>query len=204
MGALFLILISSIERLFFPSYVDSLYVIIIGLIAFVINSFSALLLGFHNHNHDLNIKAAYLHLLSDAGISLGVVAGGIIMHFYQIFWIDPLISIIFSLYILRKTIPVLKDSYLILMESTPSGIDIAEIKRIIKNHPEVISVHDIHVWSLSSKDIYLSAHVVLRSKTSLEKFDLILEDIKNQLDNIGIHHITIQPEIKGFKCDYIY
>ncbi|WP_457627118.1 cation diffusion facilitator family transporter [Persephonella sp.] len=210
MGAVFLIIISSIERLFKPVEVDSIYVIVMGGIAFVINAFSAWLLGFHhhhdhNHNHeDLNIKAAYLHLLSDAGISLGVVAGGLVIYFYGIHWVDPVISILFSLYIFRETMPVLKKSYMILMESVPQGIDIDEIKRIILSHPEIKDVHDIHVWALSSKDIYLSAHIVFRDKTDIGEFDRILKELRQELSKKGINHITIQPEIRGFECDYSY
>ncbi len=211
LGAIFLIIISSIERLFEPVEVESVYVIVMGAIAFVINAFSAYLLGLHGHkhhshehNHDLNIRAAYLHLLSDAGISLGVVIGGIVIYFYGINWVDPLISIIFSLYILKETTPVLKKSYMILMESVPSEININLIKEIILKNPDIYDVHDIHIWALSSKDIYLSAHVVLNKEVTIEKFDKIVYQLKKELEAEGINHITLQPETKEFVCEYTY
>ncbi|MBK3331489.1 cation transporter [Persephonella atlantica] len=209
LGAIFLIIISSIERFFKPVEVESIYVIVMGAIAFVINAFSAYLLGFHGHSHgedheDLNIRAAYLHLLSDAGISLGVVIGGIVIYFYGLNWVDPFISIVFSLYILRETIPVLKKSYMILMESVPSGIDVKHIKDIILENPEIYDVHDMHIWALSSKDIYLSAHVVLRNDVDIEEFDSIVLDIRKRLEAEGINHITLQPETRNFMCEYTY
>ncbi|WP_029521574.1 cation diffusion facilitator family transporter [Persephonella sp. IF05-L8] len=213
LGAIFLIILNSIERLFKSEEVQSIYLIVIGGIAFIINAFSAWLLGFHHHHHgeeehhhheDLNIRAAYLHLLSDAGISLGVVIGGIIMYFYGIYWVDPLISILFSLYILKETIPVLKKSYMILMEATPSNLNIADIKKEILSIPQIKDVHDVHVWALSSKDIYLSAHVSLEGQTTIEDFNKILEELKERLGRYGINHITVQPEIKDFKCEYTY
>ncbi len=210
MGAVFLIIITSIERFFEPVEVNSIYVIVMGAVAFVINSFSAWLLGFHRHggdehdHEDLNIRAAYLHLLSDAGISLGVVIGGLFIYFYGVNWVDPLISILFSLYIFKETLPVLKKSYMILMESVPSGISVELVKQEILKHPEIVDVHDVHIWALSSKDIYLSAHVIFKDKKDLEIFDKILEEIKGSLKNKGINHITLQPEVKGFRCDYTY
>ena len=210
MGAVFLIIITSIERFFKPVEVNSIYVIIMGAIAFIINAFSAWLLGFHHHgehehhHEDLNIRAAYLHLLSDAGISLGVVIGGLFIYFYGVNWVDPLISILFSLYIFKETLPVLKKSYMILMESVPSGISVDMVRQEILKHSEIVDIHDVHIWALSSKDIYLSAHVIFKDRKDLENFDQILEHIKNSLRKIGINHITIQPEVKGFRCDYTY
>ncbi|MDQ7056291.1 MAG: cation diffusion facilitator family transporter, partial [Persephonella sp.] len=197
-------------KVFEPVEVESVYVIVMGAVAFVINAFSAWLLGFHGHEHndekheDLNIRAAYLHLLSDAGISLGVVIGGIVIYFYGLNWVDPLISILFSLYILKETIPVLKKSYMILMESVPAEIDVNRIKDIILENPEVCGVHDIHIWALSSKDIYLSAHLVLEKDVDIEKFDSIVIEIRKRLEAEGINHITLQPETKDFECEYTY
>ncbi len=210
-GAVFLIILSSIERLLHPQEIESIYVIIVGFIAFLINAFSAFLLGFHSHNHnhhhhheDLNIKAAYLHLLSDAGMSLTVVIGGVFMHIYHIYWLDPLISIIFSLYIFKETLPLLKKSYMILMESVPSDISIVNLKDEILSLKHIKDIHDIHVWALSSKDVYFTGHVVLDKSISVEEFDKILDEIKSLLKEKGINHITIQPETVEYKCENIY
>ncbi|WP_456400801.1 cation diffusion facilitator family transporter [Persephonella sp.] len=209
-GAIVLIIITSIERLFFPQEIDSVYVIVVGFIAFVVNALSAYFLGLHKHSddhkhEDLNIKAAYLHLLSDAGISLGVVIGGIVIYLYKVYWVDPLISILFSLYIFKETLPVLKKTYMILMESVPKDINLTEIEEIIlKNCDGIKEIHDLHVWSLSSKDIYLSAHIVLESTVTVEEFDKIVMKLHKLLNEKGINHITIQPETNKFKCPNVF
>ncbi|RMA93065.1 cation diffusion facilitator family transporter [Hydrogenothermus marinus] len=210
-GAIFIVIITAIEKIIYPETVNSIIVIIVGTIALIINSISAYILGFHHHHHehnhghteDLNIKAAYLHLLSDALISLGVVLGGIIMYFTNIYWIDPILAILFSLYILKETIPILKKTFNILMESVPHGFNLEEIEKEIKSFPEVKEVHDIHIWALSSKDIYLTAHILLDNQP-LENIEKITQKIEEKLRKKGINHITIQPETKNFYCKNIY
>ena len=213
-GAIFLIILTSIERLISPEEIKSLYVIFFGFLAFFINGLSALILGFHfhihnhehnhEHEHDLNITAAYLHLVSDAGISLAVVLGGIAMYYTGLYWIDPILSLLFSLYILKETIPVLRKSYNILMEGVPANIDVEDIKSEIIKIPEVKEIHDIHVWALSSKDIYFTGHITLNPNTPIEKIESIIKQITEILKNKGINHITIQPETKNFRCENIH
>ncbi len=213
-GAIFLIILTSIERLISPEEIKSLYVIFFGFLAFFINGLSALILGFHfhihnhehnhEHEHDLNITAAYLHLVSDAGISLAVALGGIAMYYTGLYWIDPILSLLFSLYILKETIPVLRKSYNILMEGVPANIDVEDIKSEIIKIPEVKEIHDIHVWALSSKDIYFTGHITLNPNTPIEKIESIIKQITEILKNKGINHITIQPETKNFRCENIH
>ena len=212
-GAVFFIIFSGIERLLFPEEIEGLYVIVVGFIAFVLNSLSVFILGFHHHGHgdddhhhhheDLNISAAYLHLLSDAGISLAVVIGGIFIYFFHIYWIDPVISILFSLYILKETVPILKKSYKILMEGVPEQFDLNKIKEEILKIPEIESIHDIHVWALSSNDIYFSGHITLKNELPFKRVDEIIQQIIGILKKEGINHITIQPELKNFKCENV-
>ncbi|NPA52199.1 MAG: cation transporter [Aquificae bacterium] len=206
-GAIFLVILTSIERLITPEEVKSIYVIIFGFIAFFINSFSAVILGFHHHHHhhhDLNITAAYLHLISDAGISLAVALGGIAMYYTGIYWIDPVLSLLFSLYILKETLPILKKSYNILMEGVPPDIDIELLKTEIKKVPSIKDIHDIHVWALSSKDIYFTGHIILNPDTKLEEIEQIILDISKILKSKGIKHITIQPETENFRCENVH
>ena len=210
-GAIILIIITGIERLFFPQPVESIVVIIVGAIAFVVNFISAYLLGFHSHHHnhseyhhhheeDLNIKSAYLHLFSDAVISLGVVIGGIAMYLFSIYWIDPVLSIIFSIYILKETTPVLKKSLRILMEGIPEEFNHNLVIKEIKNLPDILDVHDIHIWALSSKDIYLTGHIVVENK-EISQLENLIKDLQKKLSQFGINHITVQFETKNFECE---
>jgi len=215
-GAIFLIVISGVERLINPQEIEGIYVIVMGGIALIINGLSAYLLGFHHHHdhhndhhhhhehEDLNIRAAYLHLLSDAGISLGVVIGGLFIYFYHIYWIDPVLSIAFSLYILKETIPVLKKTSTILMEGIPYEINLKELEEKIKNVPQVEGLHDVHIWALSSKDIYFTGHIVVDKNLTLGEISKIVEKVDEILRKNGISHITIQPEPKDFKCENVY
>lgn len=209
MVAVFVILFFAVSRLFNPQEIEGLYVIIFGLIGFVINFISAKILvnhhhhdhDDHNHHEDLNIKAAYLHLLSDAGISLGVFVGGLLIYLYQIYWVDPLFAIVFSLYILKENFSVMKKSYKILMEAVPEHLSLEEILKDLKaEFSQIKEVHDIHVWSLSSKDIYMSAHIVV-DETTMREFDKLLQQLENFFKQRGIDHITIQPETSCFKCE---
>ena len=211
-GAIILIIIIGVERLFFPQPVESVIVIIVGAIAFIINSISAYLLGFHSHNHnhhsechhhdkeDLNIKSVYLHLFSDAVISLGVVIGGIAMYLFSIYWIDPVLSIIFSIYILKETTPVFKKSLRILMEGIPEEFNHNLVINEIRTFPEIIDIHDIHIWGLSSKDIYLTGHIVVENK-EISQLENLIKDLEKKLSQFGINHITVQFETENFKCE---
>lgn len=201
------ILIFSINRLIYPKEVEGLYVLLFGLLGFVINFVSAKILIPHHHEEhleDLNIKAAYLHLLSDAGISLGVFIGGLLVYLYNLYWVDPLFAIMFSLYILKENLSVLRGSYKILMEAVPEHIDIEEIlDGIRKNFEEIKEIHDMHIWSLSSKDIYLSAHIVLRDGV-IQNNTNTLKKIVDFLKKKGINHITIQLETEDFRCEILH
>ncbi len=202
------ILHQSILRLVNPEEVKGLYVIIFGFLGFLINLFSALILkNHHHHGHeedheDINIKSAYLHLLSDAFLSLSVVIGGIFIYLFNIYLIDPLLSIAFSLYIIKETVPVLKGSYRILIEGTPYNIDLKHLIDNIKRHvPEIVEIHDIHLWSLSSKDIYFSTHIVIKD---ISKSMDVLEKLENLLKEYNIGHSTIQIETTDKKCDIVH
>lgn len=202
------ILYQSILRLVNPEEVKGLYVIIFGFLGFLINLFSALILkNHHHHGHeedheDINIKSSYLHLLSDAFLSLSVVIGGIFIYLFNIYLIDPLLSIAFSLYIIKETVPVLKGSYRILIEGTPYNIDLKHLIDNIKRHvPEIVEIHDIHLWSLSSKDIYFSTHIVIKD---ISKSMDVLEKLENLLKEYNIGHSTIQIETTDKKCDIVH
>lgn len=205
MVAIIVIVFFAIKRLLNPQEIEGIYVMIFGILGFVINLISAKILVQHihdNHHHeDLNIKAAYLHLLSDAGISLGVFIGGVLIYLYQIYWVDPLFAIAFSLYILKENTSVIKKSYKILMEAVPEHISLEDILKGLKsNFPQIKEVHDIHVWSLSSRDLYVSAHVVVNQQM-ITSYDTLLEQLERFFKDLGIEHITIQIETEGFKCD---
>ena len=193
-------------RLIHPEDVKSIYVIIFGFIAFIVNLASALILKQHHHHHeedhhhdDINIAAAYFHLLSDALLSLSVVIGGVFIYLFQINIIDSILSLVFSIYIFKETLPILKKSYKVLMEATPPTINLPSLIDEIKNKfDDIIEIHDIHVWSLSSKDIYFTGHIVIKDITkSIE----VLIKLESFLKEKGITHSTIQLENPDKLCN---
>jgi cobalt-zinc-cadmium efflux system protein len=204
------ILYTSVTRLLSPEPVNGIYMIILASIAFIANSLSVFLLrdfrhAHHNHSEhtceetqpeDLNLKSAYLHLLGDAGISLGVLLGGILIYFFRWSFIDPIFSILFSLYILYESAKILRKTFFSLMDIAPSNL--GSIEKSILSHPEIKSIHDIHISQPSSKEVYFSAHIVLKEENKLEKIESLFEEIREDLKKFNVTHALLQPETEKY------
>jgi len=156
----------------------------------VINSVSAFL--FFRQKHELNSKAAYLHLLADALVSLGVVIAGIVIYFTHLYWVDPAIGIVIMVVILFSTWGLLRDSFKMTIDAVPAGIELDEIKKVIASVPHIESVHHVHVWPLSTTENALTAHIVIDPELSFEKKLQVVDEIKHELEHHNIHHSTIE------------
>ncbi len=142
--------------------------------------------------NNLNVRGAYIHVLSDTLSSVGVVVGGTIIALTGMTVVDPIISVIIGCFILSNSLPLVKESLMILMESTPKGIDIAGIERDMKRVEGVEGVHDVHVWSISS-DIYaLSSHIIVEPDAKINEVVGRVNDMLKE--RYGIDHTTIQSE----------
>ncbi|MDD3441791.1 MAG: cation diffusion facilitator family transporter [Sulfurimonas denitrificans] len=199
------ILLESIERLFTPNSIDAPVVIVASLVALLINGFSSWLLGrsniehehHHHHDHeDMNMKSAYLHMLSDAVISFSVAVGGVLIYFFGIVAIDSILSILFSIYIILETYPLLKKSFYSLMDSNVD--DIKEVEAIILCFDEVLSIHDLHLYRPSSREFYGSVHIVFKNDLLLSEVDKLSNLIRERLCDEGITHFVIQSESVEF------
>ncbi|MDD2653289.1 MAG: cation diffusion facilitator family transporter [Sulfurimonas sp.] len=198
------ILAESLHRLFIPNEINAPIVIAASLIALLVNALSTWLLSqknlehHHHHEHndhhheDINIKSAYLHMLGDAALSLSVVVGGVVIYLFGIVVIDTLLSLLFSIYIIKETLPLLRKSFFSLMDANED--DIKEIEQLILVSNEVASVHDLHLYRPNSRECYGSAHIVLREDLCLSQIEIILEDIRERLHKAGITHFVLQPE----------
>jgi len=165
----------------------------IGLIA---NGVAILLLH-RSKDKNLNIRSAYLHLLGDTFSSVAVIIGGILIYFFNWFWVDPLLTVIISLYILFETWKILRQTYDILMQGTPSGLDITSIAEDLEKLVEVHDIHHIHAWNLDDQSIHFECHVDLMENLNLEEVEKIRNKIKVILEEkYHIDHITIQFEYK--------
>ena len=181
----------AIGRLFDPQPVEGMIVIIVAGIGVVINGLTAWLF-MAGQKHDLNIRAAYLHMAADAGISLGVVIAGVLILVSGWLWLDPLISILIVLVILAGTWQLLKDSINLSVDAVPQGTDFSGIKNYLGSLPEVTELHDLHVWALSTTETALTVHLVISRKVIDNEF--LVEIQKHLHDEYDIEHSTIQLE----------
>ncbi|HJW15740.1 MAG TPA: cation diffusion facilitator family transporter [Flavisolibacter sp.] len=177
-------------RMVHPEPVQGNVIAWVAGLGIIVNSVSAFL--FFRQKHELNSKAAYLHLLADALVSLGVVIGGIVISRTHLYWLDPAIGLAIMVVILISTWGLLRDSFKMTIDAVPVGIELEAIKKLIKTVPHVRQVHHVHVWPLSTTENALTAHVVVDEELSFtQKLDVITE-IKHQLEHNNIHHSTIE------------
>lgn len=189
------ILYEAYERFKNPPEVQSVGMLVIASIGLIINIVGVLILR-AGSKESLNMKGAYFEVLSDLLTSVGVIIAGIIMLTTGWYYADPIISAGIGLFIFPRTWALLKDAVGILLEGTPSDINIAALREVLENSEGVAGVHDLHVWSLTSGVNAMSVHAVLGKD---EKYDEVLSRIhKNCLENFKISHVTVQIEPPDF------
>mgnify|MGYP000846009401 CR=1 FL=1 len=150
---------------------------------------------------DLNIKGAFLHLAADALISLGIVIGGIVIYFTQLYWIDAALSLVIAVIILISTSKLLRDSIKLSLDGVPNNIDIEQIKQIALQTEGIKSMHHLHVWAISTTENAMTAHIVLANDVTIELEQEIKQHFKHELQHQNIHHITIETERESNCCD---
>ena len=178
--------------------VDAKWMFWLGLLGLFANGISVLILG-REKNQSINIRAAYLHLLGDALTSLAVIIGALLIWFFEIYWVDPVITIVISIYLFIHTFKLLKESVTILMQMTPSELDVSEIEKRLHQMKEIDNVHHIHVWNLTDKQIHFECHLVLQEDLRVSETNRILEMVQKTLhDEFGVEHVTIQLEFEPY------
>lgn len=187
------------QRLMSPTYIKEWLMLGVAVIGLVANLLSVLLLR-EDSRKSLNFKSAYMHLFMDTLSSVAVILGGIVMVTLKIYWIDPILTFIIALYVLKESFLILRESIDILMEATPHGIDILEIKKEVEKISEVKNLHHVHLWQIGDNDIHFEAHVELDPGLKLEEVDRIRAAIAKLLkETFGIRHITLQMESDSCK-----
>ncbi len=194
-GIGFYLIVEAVQKFLHPEPVDSTIVIYLGLLSIVLNAASVLLIKDDSHDN-MNIKAAYLHLLTDVMTSVAVVIGGLLMKYFGLFWIDPLISVIIALYLMSASVGLVKDAGSILMQFTPENIDIQALQEaIVHSHAEVKNLHHLHLWRLDEHNIHLEAHLDYNENLTLKEANAITASIEKMLlEKFGINHCTFQSE----------
>jgi cation diffusion facilitator family transporter len=193
LGVSVFIVYEGIYRLNHPEPVVARLVILVAGVGVVGNGLSALLLH-RDAGHNLNVRGAFLHMLGDLFTSVVVVFNGIILIFKPWYWLDPLLSILIALFIVRNCWTILKEATCILMNATPSGLDILKIKSFLESVPHVRGVHDLHAWNVCSSSIAFSCHLVVPDQ-NLSEIDTLSGRIRHQLYlHFGIDHPMLQFE----------
>lgn len=189
-----ILIVEAVERFYSPQYIESDLVIILSFVAILGNGFSVLLLK-NQSQKNMNMKSAYLHLLTDMLASVAVLIGGILMKFYDLFWIDSVLTLAIALYLIIVSIDLLKKSFQVLMLFTPQDIKVEHIVKRVNTIKGVSLLHHVHVWQLNDDEIHLEAHLQFEDDFKISEFDNILIDIENLLESeFSINHVTIQPE----------
>jgi cobalt-zinc-cadmium efflux system protein len=191
----FYIIFEAIHRISNPQVIDSTLVIWLGFLGVLVNGGSIFLLK-DDIGDSMNIKAAYLHLLGDVLTSVAVVVGGLLMLFWQIYWVDPIISILIALYLIYASYGLLRDSTAILMEFAPKTVNIEEIIQTINSYPQIANAHHLHLWSLDDKHIYLDGHLDFVENLTLKESNEIIERLEKDL------HAVYDIEHTVFQCEF--
>ncbi len=192
----FILIYGAIERFFNPKIIESGLVIWLAILGIVVNGGSVLLLQKDAENN-INMKSAYLHLLTDMMASVAVLVGGLLMKFFGWFRVDSVMTILIGIYLIVVGYDLLKTSTKMLMLFTPEEIDIKEIVEEVHKIPGAGKLHHIHVWHLNDDELHLEAHLDCTEDIKMSEFDDLLHKIEAVLlEKFHINHINIQPEFK--------
>ena len=181
-----------------PEPLPGITVAIIAGIGIFVNGISAMLF-FKDKEKDINVKAAFLHLASDALVSFGLVLGGILIYFTKQYWIDPLLSIIICFVIIASTWSLLKDSLQLSLDGVPKNIDLQKIKDKVLKINGVKDFHHLHVWAISTSENAMTAHLLVSNELTIPEISKLKHEIKHELEHLNIHHATIETETEF--CD---
>lgn len=180
----------AVYKLFVPTMINAMPVIYIAMLGIVVNTGTALL--FIRGRDDLNIRAAYLHLLYDAWISLGVVISAWILHKTHWMWIDPVVGLLIALVIVKGTWRLFIESFHMIIDAVPKKISLTKVHQFLSEIPGVKQVHDLHIWALSTQENALSVHLWMPENNLTDEHR---QQLVTQLrETFHIHHATIQVE----------
>lgn len=207
-NGIFLVIVSlaliyeAIKRFQKPEHINGEVMLIVAIIGLIANLLSAWLL--HSGSQDsLNIKATYLHVLSDGLSSVAVIFGGIILMFFNVTWLDPTLTILVALYIAKEALPIIKQTLSILMQSSPD-LDYEAIKHDLMTIPGIEGVHHLHAWSIDEHRIIFSAHLNCKDMMLSDVEKIYLQAEKLLKDKYQITHTTFQAECQRGRDEELF
>ena len=195
-GIGFYLIIEAIGRFSEPQVIESSLVIWLALLSVVLNAASVMLIKDDSHGN-LNIRAAYLHLLTDVMTSIAVLIGGLLMMFKGWYWVDPLVTIVIALYLIHASWSLIAESVSILMMSAPQQLDLNELQTLIEEHQEIANIHHVHLWQLDDHNLFLEAHLDFIEDLPLSDVVRIKDRVAADLQSrLGVNHVTLQCEFE--------
>ena len=190
------IMVESVEKFFSPTEVNGTLIIWTAAVGIVINGVTAWVLS-RQQQHDINTRGAFLHMLADTLVSVGVVVSGIVIHYTGWTIVDPIIGLVIAVVILVSTWELLSESLRMSTDAVPEGFDVDDIKKKIESQEGVINVHHLHIWAISTTETALTCHIVIPEASMLEE---VTDRVKHTLDDLNIHHSTLELETRSSHC----
>ena len=207
LGIVGFVLVEAVIRLFNPEPVSGITMMIVAGVALLGNGLATYLLQ-KGASSNLNLKSAWLHSMQDALFSLGVVVSAGIIYLTGWIWLDPVASIIISIFLLKEIYSIISEAIDMILDSVPKDLDFGEVKKVLADFDGVISVNDLHIWQTGSNDRFLSTHMIINEMGKSERVKLLAKIITLLKEKYNIHHSTLQmvseQEIKeiGLECEH--
>lgn len=189
------LIVEAIRRFSNPVTIGGNVMLIVAVVG-LLGNFVSMLAMHSDSKHNLNVKSTFLHMLSDAVSSVGVIVAAVVIKIWDVTWLDPAITIFVALIVLKEAIRIVIESINILMESNPD-IDLDEVKQTVLAVGEIKNIHHVHIWRFSGEQIMMDAHINVDPKMSVTELETIYDKVAQQLYNeFTINHVTLQAECR--------
>ncbi len=186
--------IEAVKRFANPEPIGSIMVIVMATLGILANGFSVLLLK-KEADANMNMKSAYLHLLTDMMASVAVLVGGILMYFFNWYWVDSVLTLAIAIYLIYAGYDLLKESTAVLLLFAPKAVDVEKVIAHMSKDTRIHTIHHVHFWQLNDSEFHFEAHIDFKEDFTLSVFDSYISVLEEELfHTFGINHINIQPE----------
>lgn len=196
--AVIMIGIESVDRLLHPVEVNGDTIAWVAGAGVVVNGLTAWMLMRYSHN-DLNVKGAFVHMVADTLVSVGVVVSGIVIGFTDCYWLDPVVGLVIAVIIAVGSWSLLRSSVRLTLDGVPDNVDIQKIKAAVMSVPQVKSFHHLHVWAMSTTRTAVTVHVIVENA---DEIDSAIAGVRKALAAVGADHSTIEAETSHHDCSH--
>lgn len=192
--------VEAIQRFWQPEHIHGGIMLVVSIIGLLANAISMLAMH-RDAKGNLNVRSTFIHMLSDALSSVAVVIGAVFIYFWNVTWLDPVLTILVSLFVLHEAYEITMKAANVLMESNPDA-DLAEVNKIVLSFPVVQNIHHVHVWRYSDDFIMMDAHINVDRNLHADELENLYQKIGKKLkQELGINHVTLQAECERGRND---